>query len=185
MIYVGIGTNDVPQEILYLMSFISNFLSKKGYILRTKGSTASEKEFLKAHNYFNTKKEIFIPTQTYKDIECNNIDIFCLKSSYVDYNNAEIVARKIWNNTNNISYDKLDNFTKSYLIINIFLIMGRFLNEPTNLLIYWGKCQHNTIGHLIEVAKYYNSFNEYNINIKILNLAIREDIEKIKELLNN
>lgn len=57
MYYTGIGARKTPPNVRKLMTNVSRFLDKYGYVLRSGGANGADKSFEEG----STNKEIYLP----------------------------------------------------------------------------------------------------------------------------
>ncbi|GAF96467.1 unnamed protein product, partial [marine sediment metagenome] len=71
--YTGIGARKTPKDILNLMTRISLYLSKKGYILRSGGAEGADKAF--EEGALEELKKIYLPWPNFNNSKANFISI--------------------------------------------------------------------------------------------------------------
>jgi hypothetical protein len=111
--YCGIGARDTPEEICELFVKIGEWLSKKGYILRSGGANGADSAFAK--NVDDDKKEIFLPWRGFNN---NGSPLFNIPES------AFIMAEKY-----HPAWHKLSDAAKLLISRNCMQIFGRNMDE--------------------------------------------------------
>ena len=155
--YTGIGSRKTPKDILSLITIISSYLSKKGYILRSGGAEGADKAFEKG--VIGELKEIYLPWTNFN----NNEEKFIPISK-----EAMKMAEKFhpyWIN--------LSNGAKKLQARNCYQVLGKDLDKPSNFVICWtlGGKEIGGTAQALRVAK--------NYNIKIFNLGNKKDLDRI------
>ncbi len=160
--YTGIGSRNTPAEILLLMSKIAIFLSENNYILRSGGAKGADLAFSKSID--DNKKQIFLPWKGFNNNYNHKYPILkdALKMAeefHPAWENCSEGARKLHSR-------------------NCYQVLGYDLKTPSKFVICWtrnGKLIGGTATAL-RIAKKYN--------IKIYNLAIKEDKKFCEERIN-
>jgi len=155
--YTGIGSRKTPKDILSLITIISSYLSKKGYILRSGGAEGADKAFEKG--VIGELKEIYLPWPNFNKSK----EIFVPISE-----KALKMAEKFhpcWNN--------LKNGARKLHARNCYQILGANLDNPSSFVICWtfGGKERGGTAQSLRIAK--------NYNIKIFNLGNEKDLDKI------
>lgn len=140
--YAGIGSRETPSEVLGWMSWLSGFLSKKGFTLRSGGAKGADSAFEKNA----TRKEIFLPT--------GEIPSWCF-----------VKVQKYL--PQGYNWTKMKPYVKNLLARNMMQILGRDGKSPVDFVICWtkdGKDSGGT-GYALRAAQdhqipIYNLFNE-------------------------
>lgn len=165
MYYAGIGSRKTPEEVLYWMEEISDYMSKFDWTLRSGGAVGADSAFEK----MATKKEIFIPWNNFN----GHKDGILMKEDA----RATAIAQKVWDNryrNANVSvpWNSLREPTKLLMTRNCYQILGRTLSNPSKLVICWtpdGEASGDT-GQALWLAKMVNESTKVNYRIKVLNL---------------
>ena len=155
--YTGIGSRKTPKDILSLITKISLYLSKKGYILRSGGAEGADKAF--EEGVLGELKEIYLPWPNFN----NNEAIFTPISQ-----EALKMAEKFhpyWIN--------LKEGAKKLQARNCYQVLGKDLNKPSSFVICWTPGGKETGGtaQALRIAKEHN--------IKIFNLGNNKDLQRI------
>ncbi len=161
-IYTGVGSRETPRKIRRLMERISVFLSENGWTLRSGGAEGADKAF----ELCATKKKIFQP-----DIREYNDEL---------WRKASNIAREhhpVWHN--------LKEQTRMYLVRNVFQVLGKDLDNPSDFLVCWtpdGAVNKNQrsketggTGQTIAVADSYD--------VSIFNLKRKKDKKHFEKIL--
>ena len=155
--YTGIGSRKTPKDILSLMTRISLYLSKKGYILRSGGAEGADKAF--EEGVTGDLKEIYLPWTNFN----NNKEIFIPISQ-----EALKMAEKFhpyWINSK--------EGARKLHARNCYQILGKNLDKPSNFVICWtpGGKEIGGTAQALRIAK--------EKNIKIFNLGNNKDLDRI------
>jgi len=157
--YTGIGARKTPKDILSLMTKISLYLSKKGYILRSGGAEGADKAF--EEGVLEELKEIFLPWPNFNNNKANFVPIS---------KEAMEMAKKYhpyWIN--------LKEGAKKLQARNCYQVLGKNLDKPSNFVICWtpGGKEIGGTSQALRIAK--------NYNIKIFNLGNKKDLDRISK----
>ncbi len=138
MKWAGIGSLKTPDNVLKVMTSISQVLSEHGYILRSGGAIGSDSAFELGAKL----KEIFYA----KDATPESIE---LASKF----------HPAWN--------RCDDYARKLQGRNSMILLGKDLNDPVDFVICWtegGKIQGGT-GQGMRIALHYN-IPIYNLAVK-------------------
>lgn len=149
--FVGIGSRQTPEDILFIMTAISKYLTSKGWVLRSGGAMGADKAFeIGAVFGSQSKPEIFLGGD-------------CTKEA-IEFSSKFHPA---WN--------RCKEYAKQLHGRNAMIVLGRNLDSPVNFVICWtpdGKDSGGT-GQAIRIAN--------SREIKVLNLYDKEIRKKIWE----
>lgn len=160
--YAGIGSRKTPANILSLMNQLAEILDKK-YTVRSGGADGADTAFEIASH-----KEIFLPWEGFngkKGINARSLPVFW---------DAQKIAKK-----HHPAWEKLNHAGRLLMTRNVFQILGRDLQSPSEFVICWtpnGKITGGT-GTAIRIARAYE--------VPVYNLARAEDSEKLAELIQS
>jgi hypothetical protein len=154
--YAGIGARKTPKITLDEMKVIASILSKEGYTLRSGGAHGADQAFEKG---CKGPKEIYIPWFLFNGyIEDDQIFNAARLNNYQE---AKTIAAKF-----HPTWNTLSSTSRKYHTRNVYQILGKDLNTPSNLVVCWtsdGKASGGT-GQALRMAKHYK--------IPIINLKI-------------
>lgn len=106
--YTGVGSRKTPQNKLKQMNFLAHLLDQLGFILRTGDADGADKAF----RDYSSQKEIY-----------------CAKDATFE---SMIIASKIHPN-----WEACSNYAKSLHGRNIFQVLGKEMDTPSDFLICW------------------------------------------------
>jgi hypothetical protein len=161
MIYTGVGSRSCPLDIKDQIILIASSLAKRGYTLRSGGADGSDNFFEIGCDFATGKKEIYLP---WKGFNKNKSELYGVSDE----------ALKLAS-TIHPAWDYCSIGAKKLHGRNIFQILGKELNQPSNLLICWtqdGKAIGGTRTAIILAQKY---------NIPIYNLGNQTDLIKAQK----
>lgn len=158
--YAGIGSRETPKEVLDMMSKISLYLEKNGYILRSGGADGADSAFEKEIS----KKQIFLP---WKNFNNNPSPLFRISEE------AKDIAKKF-----HPYFDNMKQGAQKLHSRNVYQVLGENLNEPVDFVICWTKNggESGGTGQALRIAREYK--------IKIYNLAREDDFNFWKNIIN-
>lgn len=175
--YTGIGSRQTPDSILALMEEMGYCLAKKGLILRSGGADGADHAFEKGVRQANGAAEIFIPWATYSK-EKDHHDKYIMP--FTDQDITDQAFRRIM--TLIPYWDNLRRPIKLLHGRNVFQILGRRLNDPSDFVICYakptGKKKKPKGGTGVTVA-----LGE-QCGVEIINLAMPKDLKRFKKALN-
>lgn len=156
MIYTGIGSRKTPIDIIFKMIQYGKTLAQKKYILRSGGAEGADSAFEQGCISVFGSKEIYLPWPYFNHRN---------GSDYLVCNNdqATEIAAKF-----HPAWLKLSEGAKKLHTRNVYQILGKDLNKPSNFVICWtpnGKMIGGT-AQALRIAEAYN--------IPIFNLGIPE-----------
>ncbi|MFW6247105.1 MAG: hypothetical protein ACOC22_02945 [bacterium] len=167
MIYTGIGTREIPDNIQSLMIKISFGLAKKGFTLRSGGANGSDSAFELGCDKFGGNKEIFLPWKGFND---NNSGLYLPYRINDCHPKAKELAEKFHPSWYNLSFG-----AKKLMIRNSHQVFGWDMDTPSDFIIAYtkdGKFSGGT-GQALRISDYYN--------IKIYNLYDKNSIMEFTE----
>ena len=152
--YTGVGSREIPNEIIALMKRVSSKLSKSGWVLRSGGAVGADSAF---ESGANKRCEIYLA----KDATAKAMEI----------------AEKF-----HPAWNRCSSYAKKLHARNAFQVLGRNLNKPSSFLICWtpdGCISHKTrsiktggTGTAISIADHYN--------VPVFNLNRPDHIRRVK-----
>jgi hypothetical protein len=154
--YAGIGARKTPKVTLDEMKVIASNLSKNGYVLRSGAAVGADQAFEKG---CKGPKEIYLPWFLFNGY-IENDEIFSAPR-LENYSEARKIAAEF-----HPKWTTLSHTAKRYHTRNVYQILGKDLNTPSNLVVCWtedGKASGGT-GQALRIAKSYK--------IPIINLKI-------------
>ena len=161
--YAGIGSRETPQDILRLMNRVAIKLEKEGWTLRSGGADGADNAF--AQNI--TNKEIFLPWNNFNG----------LTSKFIGYTaKAERLAENL-----HPAWDRCSQGAKKLHSRNVHQILGWDMNKETysKYVICWTP-NGQPIGGTATAIKLAGK-----AKIKVFNLAIEKDLNKILKYLKD
>lgn len=169
--YTGIGSRETPEDIASLIKQTASFLAKHKYVLRSGGADGSDTYFEVGCDNENGLKEIYLPWQFFNNNQ-SNLFLYNLKESK---NKAEEIASKfhpVWN--------KLSQGVKKLHTRNVYQVLGKDLKTPSKFVVCYcpiekGEWKGGT-AQALKISKFYD--------IKIFNLFLEEDVQRIKKVLD-
>lgn len=108
--YTGVGSRDTPKEIGVIISKISSFLERKGFILRTGDAIGADFFFRKGIK----NKEVYIAKDSTKEAE-----------------EMASLIHPAWNNCN--------EYARKLHGRNCFQVLGRDFKSPSEFIVCWTK----------------------------------------------
>ena len=155
MIYTGIGSRDTPKDIQWIMSRIGYGMAKRGHTLRSGRADGADQAFengLFSYIEAITEKvdtlshttpipelaELYKPWRTFGS-PTTTWDILPTDDPKL-WSRALQIVRDIHPNP-----DALSDAAKLLHGRNVFQVLGKDLNTPSNFIIYWAKTDKNGI----------------------------------------
>lgn len=166
LIYTGVGSRETPADIMDKMGKMATVLEKKGYTLRSGGAPGADTAF----SLGCTKKEIYIPWKG-----------FCPEGIPLeDIGGGQLATAIKWVKQIHPAADKLSLGAFKLHTRNIFQVLGKNLDSPSQFLLCWAKTDAKgiplggtrTAWILAEWA-----------SVPCFNLYLREDYERVGKLL--
>lgn len=173
--YTGVGSRDTPNDIQVLMMRLAHKLYSKGWILRSGGAGGADKAFEMGVPMLNgNSAEIYLPWDGFRGMREQQ------NSAYLSTTQAELRAEAKGFLKEAIGESHFNNLKGTALKLharNVFQVLGKDLQTPSKLLICWTKGGKDVGGTAtaIKLARMNN--------IKVYNLGIAEDLEKIVDWL--
>lgn len=175
-IYTGIGSRELPEDLFNIVEQIGYNFAKQGYILRSGGAPGSDiwfqrgcERYCTEHNLdFNLRQEIYLPWNGFNGLHKDD------KNGYLIINNLNSYEYTLKYHPNK----NLKDVVKKLMNRNAHQIMGKDLNNPTDLVICWtrdGSIGNNTnrdtggTGQALRIA--------YDKGVPIYNLKRSVDLE--------
>jgi len=160
--YAGIGSRQTPQNILELMDKIAQKLELKGYTLRSGGADGADNAFAKNI----TNKEIFLPWRGFNGVQSN----FTGHTA-----KAYDIAKRI-----HPAWSRCSQGAQKLHARNVHQILGWNIKpkEYSRFIICWTP-DGKMVGGTATAMKIAN-----RANIKIYNLAIKEDYNRLLKFTN-
>lgn len=159
-IYTGIGSRQTPQNILELIEKVARKLAKEGYLLRSGGAPGADSLFEKGCDKEKGKKEIYLPWRAFNKNTSNLVN---------PLPEAFKIAQEI-----HPAWSKCSPAAKKLHARNIHQVLGKNLNDPTSLVVYWAKEKDGEIQGGSATAVNLAT----NLNIPTFNLLHKEIREK-------
>lgn len=161
MYYTGIGSRGTPLEIGELETKLAEKLEEMGYTLRSGGAQGSDTYFEAG---VKKLKEIYIPWKSF------GLGIIPEYSEFADRLIQSVHP----------AYEKLSQGAKKLHLRNVNQVLGQDLNTPSKFLICWAPTDKKGVPKggtrtAWKIAEMYN--------IPRFNLAIEEDLERIKKFI--
>lgn len=162
MYYAGIGSRDVPDEILKIMYMIAKHLGNSGVTLRSGGASGADSAFEAGCDASNGKKEIYLPWRKFQNSTSNLV---------VNNPRAFEIAKEFHPAPDNLSQGALKLQAR-----NSHQVLGADLESPSDFIVCYtkgGKGSGGT-GQALRIAKHYN--------IPIFDCgSFENDLENLKE----
>lgn len=169
MYYAGIGSRQTPQEVLNVFYRISQYLAKEGWVLRSGGADGADSWFEAGCDKENGKKEIYLPWRNFN----GNTSPLYYDSYQIQQQTFEIASKF------HPAWDHCSDSTKKMHARNVHQMLGKKLDEPTDLVICWtpnGSGSGGT-GEALRIAKHYN--------IKIFDAGSYSELKQFRRELYN
>ena len=151
----GVGSRDCPKNILDLIVKIAREKAKDGWILRSGAADGCDAAFEKGFDLEGGTKEIYLP---WKNFNKNPSPLYKFSKELTE--KSYKIASKI-----HPAWDKCSDAAKKLHGRNIFQVLGKTLDDPSDLLICYtldGKDVGGTRTAIVLARQY---------NIKIVNLG--------------
>lgn len=151
--YAGLGDKEVSENAGSIIFNVGKKMAENNYLLRSGGAEGVDTFFEKGCDLVKGNKEIFTPW---------------VKSN--KYKEAEQIAKghtAVW--------FKPKGIVQKILTRNVFILLGKELNKPVDLVLVWQNGETDVYRHLVRTAASYN--------IRVYNLAevsVRELTESLK-----
>lgn len=161
--YAGIGSREIPQDVMSYMNTAALKLAAAGYTLRSGGADGADSAFEMGCIQGGGQKEIFLP---WKGFNSNKSSLYYISKEALDL--AEDFHPR---------WDKLNQAAQKLMARNGYQVLGSKLDHRANFVICWtkdGKASGGT-GQAIRIANHYN--------IQVYNLKNETDKEKLQEFL--
>lgn len=175
LVYVGMGEQKIPKDYRNIVIEIAKELSDRGFIMRSGGSKGTETFFEKGTKFRN--REIYLPWNGFNEKECNSIgNYLCTDKLSRDLVNQaeELIA------PHHSHWDKLNGTHKRLYIKQVFQLLGRNLDSPTNFVLYYG----NESGGVIKNNALIGIKLAKRLMIPTFNLADRKTLMTLNNILN-
>jgi len=126
MIYTGIGSRDIPTDIMQEMHRLAQILAQKGFTLRSGGANGSDLAFEHGCNAANGPKEIYLPWEGFNGNESELFEI----DKY-----AYPVASELYGDR----WTEINSSVKKLMARNVHQVLGRDIQHPiySDMLICW------------------------------------------------
>lgn len=178
MFFTGIGSRETPKWIGLILSKFTNYMTSRGYILRSGGAPGADtfcesgvtNTLIKDSNDF---KEIYIPWKGFNGSDSN---LYTIEDS------DEVIAIA---EDNHPAYKYLKPQVKKLMNRNVYQVLGKDLNTPSEFVICYtsdGCKSHSTrtnktggTGLAISVAS--------KNNVPIINLGNTDDLNMVLNIL--
>lgn len=164
MIYTGVGSRETPSDILRVIEKLAANFGKKGHTLRSGGAEGADSSFELGCRSVAGSMEIYLPWYKFNG---NRSPLFTITEE------AYKIASRI-----HPCWEACTPAARKLHARNCYQVLGRNLNQPSDLLICWTKNGQSVGGTrtAIELAKEHK--------IPIVNLANKETVQWIiKEFL--
>ena len=122
-VYTGIGSRKTPNNILEYMADFSQAMTSNGMTLRSGGAAGADTAFETG----SKRNEIYIPWGNFND-RTNAI----VASDLLNFDEAMTIASEVHPAWNNCS-----NGAKKLHARNVYQILGKDLDSPSDLVICW------------------------------------------------
>lgn len=157
--YAGIGSRETPPNVLQLMVAVATGLKAKGYILRSGGATGADTAF---HKGALGRAKLYLPWKGYNNCHTDVV------SDSVDPIAIELASKyhPAWN--------KCSAGAKKLHARNMYIVLGKTLNNPVKWIICWtpnGEVTGGT-GQALRLAM--------DLGIPVFNLGVPEMYERAK-----
>lgn len=124
-IYTGVGSRETPEHILKTFEEIGKFLAYHGFTLRSGHAPGSDIAFERGSNYFDGRKEIYLPWYRFENSNSHLCDVgndaYAMAARYHPY----------WSN--------IGDGAKKLLARDCYQMLGLDLKTPSSFLICWTK----------------------------------------------
>lgn len=140
--YTGVGSRkDVPEWITDLASNIAVALSQQGYTLRSGRAETMDYAFQRGAEYDrpnNPRTEIYVPNDRFNLCFGNKNAIN--PARFQNYADAEDICSTI-----HPVFNHLRGFAREAHIRNVYQVLGKDLNSPSEFLICWAPPKGNGV----------------------------------------
>lgn len=171
MFYAGIGSRQVPREIIDDMTSIARLLEKRGWRLRSGGAHGSDLAF----QLGTQVRDIYIPWNGFNgfyDSMTGFIDV----TKKNNYREAELLAKKYHPKGAGLKGTGL-----KFMARNAYQVLGDDLNTPSEMIICWTPDGVETTttnktggtGQAIRMA--------IDLNIPVFNLYNQSSLEEVRK----
>ena len=179
-IFTGVGSRETPKEILDIMRKVSKKLILNGYTLRSGGADGADTAFYEGWwdaykgNILVPKAEIYLPWSGFNN-HIQGANYLVVKDSHI-LSEATQIASEI-----HPAFQNLGHGAKALHTRNCFQVLGSRLDEPSNFLVCYAKRDKKSepsggTRTAIKLAEKYG--------IKVTNLFVQEDLDRVVEYLN-
>lgn len=174
LVYAGIGSRETPPEILAQMESIGEELARQGVFLRSGNAKGADQAFAKGANKVDPKKVIlYLPWVAYEQEAARLENMVVVSVPMSSHETANGLVKKLHPDTTKLSQDGWCFHRR-----NCYIILGKSMDKPVDLVICWtknGKATGGT-GMGIRIAQEYQ--------IPILNLFDKKvEVDEILEQL--
>lgn len=183
--YTGIGSRETPEDVTDFMSDLAVILYHQGYYLRSGRAEGADYAFQRGaefnflrqkmiSNNTRTQQEIYLPNERFNKCFGN---LGAINTWELDnYADAMDIMESV--------HPKgrfLRGFAREAHTRNVYQVLGRDLNTPSDFVVYWAKPKnhhevHGGTNTAVQVARIHN--------IPCYNLYIPEQKEQICQLIN-
>lgn len=164
--FTGVGSRNTPPEIIDVMVQIGFHLSNRYYTFRSGDADGSDRAFYKGFLQAGGNMEIYLPWNGFNG--SFEDDVFINTPKLDNYDKATEILKEVLP-----YYDNLKDSHRSLHTRNVYQVLGRRLNEPSDLCVYYaeptGKNGHVKGGTntAVQLCKLYDvpSFNLWYPNV--------------------
>lgn len=179
-ILTGVGSRETPKPILDLIRKASKKLVLSGYTLRSGGADGADTAFYEGwldayeEDQDVPEAEIYFPWKGFtKNVKSTNI--ICVNNPAV-LREAHSLVKEV-----HPAFTKLSRGALALHTRNCFQVLGRDLSTPSTLFLCYAKVDSkgNPSGGTRTAIKLAEKYN-----IKVTNLFVKEDLERVQEYLS-
>lgn len=179
-ILTGVGSRETPKPILELIRKVSKKLVLSGYTLRSGGAYGADTAFYEG--WWDAYKEDQCVPETEIYLPWDGFNYHRAGKNYLVVNDKEILsqAEELVNEIHP-AVNRLNRGAKALHTRNCFQVLGRDLSAPSTLFLCYAKVDSKGepsggTRTAIKLAEKYN--------IKVTNLFVQEDLERVQKYLS-
>ena len=176
--WTGVGSRETPAVILDLMQEIAFKLACDGYVLRSGGADGADLAFQKGWERGKrlTPAEIFIPWDGFNGFSHGQYGVVYTLNKMTNSQQAERIASEI-----HPVWDRLSRGAKALHTRNIYQVLGKALNKPSDFLICYAQPTKTGVkggtNTAVQIALQHN--------VPVFNLWNRDVVERFEKYVQN
>lgn len=180
-ILTGVGSRETPKDILGVIRKVSKKLVLSGYTLRSGGADGADTVFYEGwvdaflENDRIPKAEIYLPWSGFNNLQENENNILVKDRSVIS--KAEELVNEI-----HPAASKLSRGAKALHTRNCFQVLGKDLQTPSTLFLCYAKV--DSMGEPSGGTRTAIKLAE-KIGLRVSNLFVQEDLDRVLKYLNN